>query len=97
MKSEVMRAPNVYLLRISGSVIASQSRSGVGGALLQRVGGLAVERECGRLEWSVLDWNQLAIDFYVGRGARIMTEWRICRVEGAAFQTFLQTPIHSKD
>jgi hypothetical protein len=56
---------------------------------LRRMGELAIERDCGRLEWSVLDWNQLALDFYVGRGARIMTDWRICRVEGAALQTFM--------
>jgi GNAT superfamily N-acetyltransferase len=72
---------------------------GVGGALLRRMGELAIERDCGRLEWSVLDWNQLAIDFYVGLGARIMTEWRICRVEGAALQSFIDpaSPKHSKD
>lgn len=70
---------------------------GVGGALLRRMGELAIERDCGRLEWSVLDWNQLAIDFYVGLGARIMTEWRICRVEGAAFRSFIRPTPHSKD
>lgn len=70
-------------------VLPEFRREGVGGALLRRIGELAIERDCGRLEWSVLDWNQLAIDFYVGRGARIMTDWRICRVEGAALQIFI--------
>jgi GNAT superfamily N-acetyltransferase len=70
-------------------VLPEFRRDGVGGALLRRMGELAIARDCGRLEWSVLDWNQLAIDFYVGLGARIMTEWRICRVEGAALQTFI--------
>jgi GNAT superfamily N-acetyltransferase len=74
-------------------VLPEFRRHGVGGALLRRIGELAVERDCGRLEWSVLDWNQLAIDFYLGLGARIMTEWQICRVEGAAFQTFTRSPI----
>jgi GNAT superfamily N-acetyltransferase len=70
---------------------------GVGGALLRRMGELAIERDCGRLEWSVLDWNQLAIDFYVGLVARIMTEWRICRVEGAALQSFVRPAQHSRE
>jgi GNAT superfamily N-acetyltransferase len=70
-------------------VLPEFRRHGAGGALLRRMGELAIERDCGRLEWSVLDWNQLAIDFYVGLGARIMTEWQICRVEGAALQTFI--------
>jgi GNAT superfamily N-acetyltransferase len=70
-------------------VLPEFRRHGVGGALLRRMGELAIERVCGRLEWSVLDWNQLAMDFYVGLGAKIMTEWRICRVEGAALQTFV--------
>lgn len=69
-------------------VLPEARRHGVGGALLRRIGALAIERGCGRVEWSVLDWNQLAIDFYQGLGAQIMTEWRICRVEGAALQKF---------
>jgi GNAT superfamily N-acetyltransferase len=77
-------------------VLPEQRKHGVGGALLRRIGELAIERDCGRLEWSVLDWNQLAIDFYVGLGARIMTEWRICRVEGAALQSFVRSPKQSK-
>ncbi len=43
---------------------------------------LAVSRGCGRLEWSVLDWNQPAIDFYQKIGATILPDWRICRVTG---------------
>jgi GNAT superfamily N-acetyltransferase len=78
-------------------VLPEFRRRGVGGSLLRRVGELAVERDCGRLEWSVLDWNQLAIDFYVGLGARIMTEWQICRVEGAALRTFDRSPFDSRD
>lgn len=57
---------------------------GHGKALLKRVAQLAVERGCGRYEWSVLDWNQHAIDFYVGLGARPMREWQIMRVDGEA-------------
>jgi GNAT superfamily N-acetyltransferase len=58
--------------------------TGVGRALLQRVGALALERGCGRLEWSVLDWNERAIGFYRGMGAVVMPDWRICRVTGPA-------------
>ncbi len=55
---------------------------GVGKALLLHVARLANERGCGRLEWTVLDWNQPAIDFYESIGARRMLEWQICRLTG---------------
>jgi GNAT superfamily N-acetyltransferase len=58
--------------------------AGVGRALLQHVARVAVERGCGRLEWSVLDWNERAIGFYLGMGATVMPDWRICRVTGPA-------------
>ncbi len=45
---------------------------------------IAVERDCGRFEWSVLDWNQPAIDFYRSLGAVGMDEWTVQRVAGAA-------------
>ncbi|MEY3915357.1 MAG: hypothetical protein RLZZ103_856, partial [Pseudomonadota bacterium] len=45
---------------------------------------LAVERDCARLEWSVLDWNTPAIDFYKALGARAMDEWTVYRVDGDA-------------
>jgi len=57
---------------------------GVGGALLTRIAELATERGCGRLEWSVLDSNQPAVDFYQRLGAELMNEWTICRIEGGA-------------
>jgi hypothetical protein len=47
---------------------------------------LALERNCGRLEWSVLDWNQRAIDFYKSLGAVPMNEWTMYRVTGPALQ-----------
>ncbi len=58
--------------------------SGVGTALLQAVRQLAVERGCGRFEWSVLNWNQRAIEFYEKMGAKRMSEWTICRLAGQA-------------
>jgi GNAT superfamily N-acetyltransferase len=63
---------------------------GLGRALLEHLGALAVQRDCGRFEWSVLDWNEHAIRFYRGMGATVMPEWRICRVTGDALQRFAQ-------
>lgn len=57
---------------------------GIGKALLARLAQVAVERECGRLEWSVLDWNRDAIRFYESLGAKAMDEWTVYRVTGEA-------------
>ena len=57
---------------------------GLGKALLVRLAALAVERGCGRFEWSVLDWNRPAIRFYEALGARAQDEWTIYRVTGEA-------------
>ena len=62
-------------------------RRGFGGALLRHVAQLAVTRNCGRLEWSVLDWNEPAIRFYRKLGAVPMSEWTVFRVTGAALNT----------
>lgn len=57
---------------------------GIGKALLTRLAKLAVERDCGRLEWSVLDWNEPSIGFYRSLGAVPMDEWTIFRLTGDA-------------
>lgn len=57
---------------------------GVGKALLAHLARLAVERDCGRFEWSVLDWNADAIGFYEKLGARPMSDWTVFRVTGEA-------------
>ena len=57
---------------------------GIGKALLARLAAIAVERDCGRLEWSVLDWNTDAIGFYRSLGAEAMDEWTTFRVTGEA-------------
>ncbi len=57
-------------------------RRGFGRALLLYVARLAKQRNCGRLEWSVLDWNEPAIDFYKKLGALPMSEWTVFRVTG---------------
>jgi GNAT superfamily N-acetyltransferase len=58
--------------------------AGVGVALLAHLAGLAVARDCGRLEWSALDWNEPALAFYRGLGARCMPEWHLHRLDGKA-------------
>ena len=59
-------------------------KHGVGYALLRELARIAVERDCGRLDWSVLNWNQLAIDFYKRIGAEPMDEWTMFRLKGEA-------------
>jgi GNAT superfamily N-acetyltransferase len=61
---------------------------GIGKALLEHLGALAVQRGYGRFEWSVLDWNETAIGFYRRMGASLLADWRICRVTGDALATF---------
>lgn len=64
--------------------------NGAGKALLKTIARHAVERKCGRLEWSVLDWNQPAIDFYLSIGAAAQSEWVRYRLSGDALINFAQ-------
>ena len=57
---------------------------GVGALLMAHLAGLAVARGCARFEWSVLDWNTPAIGFYQSLGARVLDDWRVCRLDGDA-------------
>ncbi|MET0987959.1 MAG: GNAT family N-acetyltransferase [Steroidobacteraceae bacterium] len=59
---------------------------GYGEALLRHLAKIAVSRGCARFEWSVLDWNQRAIDFYRGLGAEPLHEWTMFRVSGEALE-----------
>ncbi len=61
---------------------------GIGKALLLHLAQLANTRGCGRMEWSVLDWNAPAIAFYESIGARRMSEWQICRLTGPALARY---------
>jgi GNAT superfamily N-acetyltransferase len=70
---------------------------GVGKALLARIARLAVERGCGRLEWSVLDWNTPALDFYRSLGARPMDEWTVHRVAGDALTALARLAVEPAD
>ncbi len=65
-------------------VVPTARGKGYGKALITHVARVAVQRECGRFEWSVLDWNQSAIEFYQALGATVLPDWRICRVTGDA-------------
>ena len=58
--------------------------SGAGGALLKALAGLALDRDCPRLEWTVLDWNTPALDFYRAKGAVPQDEWTTQRMSGDA-------------
>ena len=84
--STFLGQPGLYLEDLY--VQPAHRGSGLGKALLQHLGGLAVERGCGRFEWCVLDWNENAIRFYEKMGATVMPDWRICRVTGAALQAY---------
>ena len=63
-------------------VLQSHRGKGYGTKMLARLAQIAVERDCGRFEWSVLDWNEPAIQFYKSMGADVMPDWRICRLTG---------------
>jgi GNAT superfamily N-acetyltransferase len=80
--STFLGLPGVYLEDLF--VIPEHRGRGVGRALLRDLARLAVERGCGRLEWSVLDWNRDAIGFYERLGARPNSEWTVYRLTGEA-------------
>jgi GNAT superfamily N-acetyltransferase len=71
-------------------VLPEFRKQGIGKALLRRVAGLAVERGCARLQWDVLEWNKLALDFYRSLGAVTLDEWRIMRITGAALNALAE-------
>jgi GNAT superfamily N-acetyltransferase len=84
--STFLGQPGLYLEDLS--VQPAHRGAGLGKALLAHLGALAVQRGCGRFEWSVLDWNENAIRFYRAMGATVMPDWRICRVTGAELAAF---------
>ena len=74
--------PGIYLEDL---FVRPEARgSGLGKALLAHLAKLCVERDCARLEWSVLDWNAPSIGFYQSLGAKLMDEWTVMRVDGDA-------------
>jgi len=84
--STFLAKPGLYLEDLY--VQPAHRGAGIGKALLQHLGALAVARGHGRFEWSVLDWNENAIRFYEKMGATVMAEWKICRVTGERLQAF---------
>lgn len=59
-------------------------RRGHGQAMLHHLAALAVQRGCGRLEWTVLYWNETALRFYRRLGADLLPDWRLCRLSGSS-------------
>jgi GNAT superfamily N-acetyltransferase len=84
--STFLTRPGLYLEDL---FVKPEFRSrGLGKALLLHLAKLANARGCGRMEWTVLDWNQPAIEFYESLGARRMKEWQICRLTGEALSRY---------
>lgn len=83
-----MARPGLYLEDLY--VQPAHRGVGLGKALIVSLARLAVERGCGRYEWTVLDWNTPAIEFYQSLGAEMKTDWRIMRVTGAALTRMAQ-------
>lgn len=86
--STFLARPGMYLEDLF--VRPTHRGRGIGKSLLQHLAGLAVARGCGRLEWSVLDWNVDAIGFYTALGARPQDEWTVYRVTGDALVQLAQ-------
>jgi GNAT superfamily N-acetyltransferase len=81
--STFLAKPGIYLEDL---FVRTQYRSkGIGEALLRELAKLAKQRSCGRLEWSVLDWNERALKFYRQLGAKPQSEWTVQRMTEAEF------------
>ncbi len=84
--STFLTQPGLYLEDLF--VKPEHRDAGLGKALLQHLARVAVERDYGRFDWSVLDWNASAIAFYERMGATVMPDWRLCRMTGDALRAF---------
>lgn len=80
--STFLARPGIWLEDLF--VLEAHRRQGHGRALLAAVARIAVERDCARLEWSVLDWNEPSLAFYRSLGARPMSDWTTQRLDGDA-------------
>jgi GNAT superfamily N-acetyltransferase len=82
--STFLGKPGIYLEDLF--VLPELRGRGIGRALLERLAQIAVERDCGRLEWAVLDWNRDAIAFYERLGAKPNSEWTVYRLTGESLR-----------
>jgi GNAT superfamily N-acetyltransferase len=87
--STFLARPTLYLEDLF--VLPAERRRGIGLALLRAVARVAAQRGCGRMEWTVLDWNRPAIRFYRRLGARLHREWIITRLTGAPLRRLAGT------
>ena len=87
--STFLGKPGLYLEDLF--VVPEHRGAGHGKALLARLAQIARDRGCGRLEWSVLDWNEPSIQFYRALGARPMDDWTTYRLSGDALDALAQT------
>ena len=92
--STFLARPSLYLEDLF--VLPNHRRQGIATALFRRLAAIAVERDCGRFEWTVLDWNQSAQDFYTALGANVLPDWRICRIDRQTILTRLANGISSR-
>jgi GNAT superfamily N-acetyltransferase len=90
--STFLGRPGIYLEDLF--VRPEHRGAGHGKALLAHLAKLAVERGCGRLEWSVLDWNEPSLAFYRSLGAQPMDEWTTYRLTGDALTSLASTTDH---
>ena len=86
--STFLAKPGIYLEDLY--VKPEQRGKGYGKALLKMLSEIAVERNCGRLEWSALDWNTPAIEFYKAKGAVAMDDWTVFRLTGDKLNALAQ-------
>ena len=87
--STFLGRPGIYLEDL---FVKPEARGkGIGQKILAYLGHLAKQRNCGRLEWSVLDWNETAINFYKRVGAKAMDEWTVFRATGQALDELAET------
>ncbi len=84
--STFLGKPGLYLEDL---YVDEQHRGqGFGSQLFRFVARLANERGCGRMEWSALDWNEPALNFYASMGAKVLDDWRLLRLDGERLEAF---------